>query len=129
MFMDIGTIRELQTQSENDIASLIVTIDSTISSKILADNGAVRVALLAFGANQRGGFASAEGSKIIRVVEGRIRLKLNGHEYDLEQGGSVTFPAIFSFEMTAEQPAKVLATTVYPDANASPQGAVDDGTV
>lgn len=127
MFIDAGFIREMQRETADDIASLIVTTPDMASRKVLADNGAVRICLYALDAHTAGHVEPGQGSVCVRVVEGSGRVNVDGHAYELETGASLLFDGQLGYGLQANDVSfKVLSVRLYDDCGAIAQEEMND---
>ena len=104
-------LRHLPTESPEDLAALIQCRPGQVASMSLYQSGDVQMTLLAFDGGEGVSEEHYPGDTMYLLADGKMILKIDSPEHQLEQGQVVMVPAGVLHSLRGEMPFKLLQIT------------------
>ena len=107
------TIKELKKSEILRLSSEISYQEGQMTKKLLAQNSAVRLVLLAFDKGGETGAHSSAGDALVSCIEGTGRIIIDSEQYELCAGESIVIPADHPHAIFAVEKFKMLLTVIF----------------
>lgn len=111
-------LKNIEQEKVLTIADKITAAPGQVVSKTLAQNSAVSITLFAFSKGEEISTHSSDGDAMVLVLEGKVRVTINGREYYCTAGESIIMPAGKPHAVHAAENFKMLLTVVFSESKA-----------
>lgn len=107
-------IKNIEQEKVTDLSGLVSIQPGQITSRTLAQNGAVSLTLFAFDKGEEISTHDSAGDAMVTVLEGTGKFTVDGTAYTCNAGESLVMPALKPHSVFAVESFKMLLTVIFP---------------